>query len=89
MAETEPQITRISAALPAPPTTEPDPMMTKQGWWLLHKIQQRLERKQTRGVPVTIAEVRKRVACTCVHTAKHHRKSGGCRKGCDCQAGIR
>jgi hypothetical protein len=24
--------------------------------------------------------------CTCTHTAKHHKQSGRCRKGCDCQA---
>ncbi len=70
-------------------STEADAATTKQGWWLLHKTLQRLERAQTRGVPVTIAEVRKKVPCTCVHAAKHHKKTGRCRPGCDCEAGMR
>jgi hypothetical protein len=61
----------------------------KQAEWLEYKILQRQERKEHRGVPVTIAEVRKKTPCTCNHALKHHRKTGHCRKGCDCNAGIR
>lgn len=61
----------------------------RQAAWIKHKAEQRFERTQTRGVAVTIAEVRKKTPCTCIHTSKHHRKGGGCRRGCDCNAGIR
>lgn len=61
----------------------------KQAEWIKHKAEQWMERKQTRGVPVTIAEVRKRTPCTCIHTLKHHTKTGHCRPGCECNAGIR
>jgi hypothetical protein len=61
----------------------------KQARWLQHKAEQQMERKQTRGVTTTIAEVRKRTPCTCIHSPKRHHKGGGCRKGCDCNAGIR
>jgi hypothetical protein len=32
---------------------------------------------------------RRKIPCTCVHTPKHHKKSGRCRGNCKCQAGIR
>lgn len=47
------------------------------------------------GVSTTVATVRKnprkkRVHIPgCMHTMKHHRKGGGCRKGCGCMAGVR
>ncbi len=71
--------------------TESEATTTKHGWWLLHKERQRQERKQDRGVAVTIAEVRKKSVCidTCNHTRKHHTKTGHCRPGCDCKAGMR
>jgi hypothetical protein len=68
-------------------------MTPKQAAWDIYKALQRAERHVTRGVGVTIPEVRKKVPCTCpgpkAHTAKHHKKSGRCRKGCDCKAGVR
>jgi hypothetical protein len=50
----------------------------KQADWLKHKAEQWLERKQKRGV-TTAVEPRRKVACTCIHTAKHHKKTGRCR----------
>lgn len=61
----------------------------KQAWWEKHKLEARLERQTSRGVATTIAEVRKKTPCVCVHTSKHHKKSGRCRPGCDCAAGVR
>lgn len=61
----------------------------KQAEWEKYKIEQRHERASGRGVTTTITEVRKHNPCTCVHTPKHHRKGGGCRPGCGCDAGIR
>lgn len=34
-------------------------------------------------------QVRRKMECTCVHTPKHHKKSGRCKGNCLCQAGIR
>jgi hypothetical protein len=45
----------------------------------------------TGGVRVAIG-ARKKHPCTCTpvrHTRKHHRKTGHCRPGCDCKAGMR
>lgn len=60
----------------------------KQALWDLRKMELRAL-NGPRGVAVTVAEVRKCLPCVCVHARKHHRKGGGCRTGCDCQAGIR
>jgi hypothetical protein len=45
----------------------------------------------TGGVRVAIG-IRKKYPCTCTpvrHTRKHHKKTGRCRPGCDCKAGMR
>jgi hypothetical protein len=52
---------------------------TKQATWALEKEKTRQERKERRGVPVTIAEVRHRTPCTCEHAPKKHKKTGRCR----------
>jgi hypothetical protein len=40
--------------------------------------------------PQRIRPPRRRVVeCTCVHTPKHHKKTGRCKGNCQCQAGIR
>lgn len=50
----------------------------KQADWIKHKAEQWLDRKQKRGV-TTAVEPRRKVACTCIHTPKHHKKTGRCR----------
>jgi hypothetical protein len=45
----------------------------------------------TGGVRVPVAQ-RKKYPCTCTpvkHTRKHHKKTGRCKKGCQCKAGMR
>lgn len=32
--------------------------------------------------------MRLKLLCSCRHTAKHHKRSGHCRKGCDCRAAL-
>lgn len=64
-------------------------LTVKQAEWIKFKQEYPPVRRSSRGVAVTIAERRKDVKCVCVHTPKHHRRGGGCRKGCDCNAGTR
>jgi hypothetical protein len=50
--------------------------------------------KQVRALPPRRVRPRRRrvIECTCTpvtHTAKHHKKRGGCKGNCQCQAGIR
>lgn len=57
-----------------------------QLWWRRIKALQ-----PTGGVRGPIGQ-RKKYPCTCTpvkHARKHHKKTGHCRPGCDCRAGVR
>lgn len=68
-------------------------LTVKQANWTAHKQGERALRAmglhKRRGVAVTVPEPRKRTPCTCGHTAKHHKQTGRCRRGCTCKGGIR
>lgn len=63
-------------------------LTTKQAAWNLFKIENPNVRAKDRGVAVTVTERRKDVKCVCIHSRKHHTKSGHCRPGCACNAGA-
>lgn len=56
--------------------------------WAWLKAENRANAKAPRGVAITIPTPRKKIPCVCVHTRKHHTKTGHCRPGCKCPAGA-
>ena len=62
-------------------------MPAPAGLWDWLKAENRYLGNRRRGVRAP-AERRQKVSCTCPHTPKHHKKTGRCRRGCDCAAGA-
>ena len=73
---------------------EHDPLQNtpEQDAWDKHKADQRAERKEPRGIAVVLPDLglghgHRRHACK--HRTKHHKASGRCRRGCNCDYAAR